>query len=121
MTYGLPVTSDGRNFVWRNAAFAEQARHCFGVMAGKLIAKRRGAVQLVIAGKMEFLELFAELPRVWQIEAIEQYRPGGFKIGKHCVDPIQAGARHDADVIRRFQISPADGTFIQPIRSTTGR
>lgn len=121
MTYGLPVTSDGSDFVWRNAAFAEQAGHCFGVMTGKLITKRRGAVQLVMAGKMEFLELFAELPWVWQIEVVQQYRPGGFKICKHCVDPIQAGARHDADIIRRFQTSPANVTFIQPIRSTTSR
>ena len=121
MTYGLPVTSDGSDFARRNAAFAKQARHCFGIMAGKLITKHRGAVQLIMAGKMEFLELCAKLPWVWQIEVVQQYRPGGFKIGKHRVDPIQAGARHDADIIRRFQIPPADVTFIQPIRSTTRR
>ena len=121
MTYGLPVASDGSDFVRRNAAFAEQARHCFSIMTGKLITKRRGTVQLVMTRKMEFLELFAELSWVWQIEVVQQHRPGSFKIGKHCVDPIQTGARHDADIVRRFQISPVDRTFIQSIRSTTRR
>src|SRR5690348_1627136 len=113
MTDGLPMASDGSDFGRRNPAFAEQAPHCFSIMTSELITKRRGAVQLAMSRKMECLELFAELPRVWQIEVVQQHRPGGFKVGKHCVDPIQTGARHDADIVRRLQISPVDGTFIQ--------
>src|SRR4051812_39790927 len=108
MAHCLPMATDRADIRGIFAAAAQQLGDGGGVAPGKFVAQTRTAVDFVFAGGIEREELAAQR-LIESVMHTRQQARRGCCIDKHRVHPVEAGARHYADVERR--VHSACGAF----------
>ena len=99
MAHRLTMCADRADRRSRRGALLEQPRDHLGIGPGHRIGGQRAAVQLVGAAGLQRHQLFTPCRRKRLVHMCDQCLPAavGADAAQHAVDPVERGARHQAD------------------------
>jgi len=96
--HGLAVAADGADFRGRDFRSGKDLGHGGRISRGERVAGERGALDFVLAARIEAKQFAPQRGVEGDAGVGNQPRLGAGEIRQHRIDPVEAGARHQADV-----------------------
>ena len=98
MTHGLAVGANRVHLLGRDAAGGQQFIDRLRARAHQRIGRQRSAMQFIGPRRVQRQQLGGERWLEWPMRMSKHLQPAAREVDQHCVDPIERGAGHQADV-----------------------